>query len=319
MSNVVENCRTPQPEGFACTREEGHLGPCACVPDQAPDFPPIGVQPSMAWSRGPYDLTNLAPPAPVDVLPQSIFNAFGGNWRWASIDYRGVARVHTFEPKFTPNGRIEVPRGPHNSATCEAFDMVDSPPPSPIWVTRDAGPRGKVTDRFGVILPTGACPLEAADVVQAPTMASLNLEPVPFPMIPPPAPQTMGAPDVPFMNYVVQYRLVGSRVTCNPPPLDTDQDVLCMVHQDNRQVIARAMVAEGFVAEGSWPSDIEAVPSNNSVFESMRKGSMNYIITSDDDFYKRFNAATELAKKLNIMTKAGRIELFQAVLYGNAP
>lgn len=104
-----------------------------------------------------------APFAPA-TIPQRIFDNFGGNWRWASIDYRGVARVHTFEPTFTASGRIEVPRGKHNSQPCEAFDMVDAPP-SPVWVTRNAWPRGKVTDRFGIDLPTGADPVEAADVI----------------------------------------------------------------------------------------------------------------------------------------------------------
>jgi hypothetical protein len=174
MSNVVEHCTAPQPEGYACTRENYHQGPCACVPNQAQVFP--------AWPRTAYDPSNLipqlTPPQAPATIPQSIFDNFGGNWRWASIDYRGVARVHTFEPTFTASGRIEVPRGKGNSATCEAFDMVDSPP-SPIWVSR-VNSNGRATDRFGIQLPTGADPVEAADVVQAPTMASLNLEPVPM-------------------------------------------------------------------------------------------------------------------------------------------
>lgn len=297
MSTTVRSCPIQQPAGYACTREYGHMGPCACVPHQPADFPPIA-------------------PMQADLF-QKIFTGFGANWKWASIDYRGVARVHTFEPTFTDTGRIRMPSGKHNSCPCEAFDMVDGLPEgwSPIWTSRNSAPPYN-TDRFGVLLPDGADPVEAADVLDTRSTMVPPLEAIPVPL---PAPQQTAIPDVPFMNYVVQYRLVGSRVTCNPPPLDTDQDVLCMVHQDNRQVIARAMVAEGFVPEGSWPSDIEAVASHDQVFESMRKGSMNYIITSDDDFYKRFSAATDLAKKLNIMTKAGRIELFQAVLYGNAP
>ena len=31
-----------------------------------------------------------------------------------------------------------------------------------------------------------------------------------------------------------KWELVGSRVTCNPPPVDTDQDVLVYVDADDR-------------------------------------------------------------------------------------
>lgn len=244
-------------------------------------------------------------------MNDSIFEGFGSNWQWASIDYRGVARIHTFPPTFSATGRLLVPQFKSNSATCEAFDIVENLPDgwTPMYLSRRACAPSLPTDRFGVTLPAGADPVEAADVKPA--------QMVPPP--PAPLPQIAYAmpPDRPFAEYIERYRFVGSRVTCNPPPLTTDQDVLCMVHQENRQAIARALIAEGFVAEGSWPTDAEAIASDSQVFESMRKGSMNYIITSDEDFYKRFLAATAIAKKYNIMEKAGRIELFQAVLYGN--
>lgn len=259
-------------------------------------------------------------PGTFPFLDDSIFEGFGNNWRWATIDYRGVARVHTFEPSFTKTNRIEAPRFKANSMPAEAFNIVDLQEGwQPLLFKRDmrrAGIRSVPTDRFGVQLPAGADPVEAADVkvdiVPTPQIAYV-VPPVPMPQIAYAVP-----PDRPFVEYIEHYRFVGSRVTCNPPPLTTDQDVLCMVHLENRQAIARALIAEGFVAEGSWPTDAEAVASDNQVFESMRKGSMNYIITSDEDFYKRFIAATVIAKKYNIMEKAGRIELFQAVLYGNA-
>lgn len=303
---AVTNCTNTQPQGWACTREDGHEGPCAVVQNQPRDFPPPAAP----------VMPNLSP-QPAEPDWEQMFNGFGSNWRWGSVDYRGAARVHTFLPMFSDSGRVTAPR---KGASCpvEAFNMEVLPVDwQPITVHRDmrTGAMHMLpTDRFGVQLPTGADPVDAADVV-------MHAQAMPV-MAPPPPPANFQAAipcDKPFMDYVVFYRLVGSRVTCNPPPLDTDQDVLCMVYQENRQAVARSMKADGFVAEGSWPTDTQSDPSNSSVFESMRKGSMNYIITSDEDFYKRFNAATELAKKLNIMTKAGRIELFQAVLYGNAP
>lgn len=126
---------------------------------------------------------------------------------------------------------------------------------------------------------------------------------------------------LPFIRHAERYRLVGSRVTCNPPPLDTDQDVLVEVHSCNRIAMEEQMRQEGYVLEGSAPTDVVAglgdVMDPQRVFTSMRKGSMNYILTSDPDFYQRFTAATELAKKFNVLAKADRIAMFQAVLYGN--
>lgn len=151
MSNSVQSvgCSKLQPVGYYCSRENGHDGPCACVP-----FPAAPQMP----------VSNAAPRA---ILPDSIFDKLGGNWRWASLDYRGVARVHTFQPTFTDSGRIELPIGKGNSDICEAHSIVDLPPNwKPMWVFRLTNPVGyPVTDRFGKALPAGADPIEAADVV----------------------------------------------------------------------------------------------------------------------------------------------------------
>lgn len=141
-----------------------------------------------------------------------------------------------------------------------------------------------------------------------------------------PIPATAPVPDpfaavLPFIRHAERYCLVGSRVTCNPPPLDTDQDVLVEVHSCNRIAMEDQMRQEGYTFEGSAPTDVATglgdVMDPQRVFTSMRKGSMNYILTSDPDFYQRFTAATELAKRFNVLAKADRIAIFQAVLYGN--
>jgi hypothetical protein len=150
-----------------------------------------------------------------------------------------------------------------------------------------------------------------------------HVAPAPFnpntPIAAPPVANPFAAV-LPFIRHAEQYRLVGSRVTCNPPPLDTDQDVLVLVEAHNLRAMEEQMRQEGYVFEGSAPTDVAAglgdVMDPQRVFTSMRKGSMNYILTSDPDFYRRFTAATELAKKFNVLAKADRIAMFQAVLYG---
>lgn len=103
--------------------------------------------------------------APAPATSTLIFEGLGSNWKWATIDYRGVARVHTFEPKFSANDRIELPVGKGNSAIVEKFSMTDLPTGwKPLLMRRLIGPPYN-TDRFGKVLPTGADPIEAADVI----------------------------------------------------------------------------------------------------------------------------------------------------------
>lgn len=129
----------------------------------------------------------------------------------------------------------------------------------------------------------------------------------------PSLPEPVGAG---FAHYFTKYQFVGSRITCSPPPLDTDQDVLVLVHQSNHAVMELKILEAGFVKEGSLPAEMENAANRDSVFHSYRKGDMNYIVTTDEAFYQRFSTATELARKYNLMEKSDRIQLFQAVLYG---
>lgn len=123
--------------------------------------------------------------------------------------------------------------------------------------------------------------------------------------------------DAEITYYANDYRLVGSRVTCQPPPLDTDQDVLMLVRDGCMAGAVRLFTEKGYELEGSLPADMQTPIGGAEVFASLRKGDMNFIITEDPDFYKRFSAATELAKRMNLKLKEERVRLFQAVLYGN--
>lgn len=104
---------------------------------------------------------------------------------------------------------------------------------------------------------------------------------------------------------------VGSRVTCDPAPTDTDEDFLAHVFNHDR--FAEKMAAEGFTTEGK-PGFYTG--NNNGGFISYRKGAVNIIATEEEEFFNLFMTATELAKRFNLLEKADRIALFQAILYG---
>ena len=106
---------------------------------------------------------------------------------------------------------------------------------------------------------------------------------------------------------------VGSRVTCNPPPADTDRDVLCEVLPGLQQEFVDRCKAAGFEPAGYVPHGDES----KLRFVSLRRGVENWIVTDDHVFARLFMVATKLATRFNLMAKDDRIALFQAVLYGN--
>lgn len=117
------------------------------------------------------------------------------------------------------------------------------------------------------------------------------------------------------------YELVGSRITCNPPPVDTDQDVLVLTSYELWWGQLSVHIEQNeFTVGGSCSGDQTAyMASSDDAFQSFTHGDLNLIVTFSVQFYDRFMAATGVAKALNLLEKADRIMLFQAVLYGNPP
>lgn len=121
-----------------------------------------------------------------------------------------------------------------------------------------------------------------------------------------------------LLENAVKWELVGSRVTCSPPPADTDQDVLVLVNEERANLFVFEMENIGFVVELGEGYAADALNSEESDrFQSYRLDDVNLIVTVDETFYKRFAFATAQAKRANLLNKAERIALFQAVLYGN--
>jgi hypothetical protein len=113
----------------------------------------------------------------------------------------------------------------------------------------------------------------------------------------------------PFLNKVVKMEYVGSRVTCDPAPTYTDEDVLLLT--DDIETLIGDCIEVGFVRDGdhkaSYPKE----------FVSLRSGELNFIVTDNEEFYNKFMLATHVCKSLNVMSKINRITVFQAILYNN--
>ena len=110
-----------------------------------------------------------------------------------------------------------------------------------------------------------------------------------------------------------KWQKVGSTVTCNPPPKDTDIDYLVLKTQPEGDL--NELINEfGFGAEGLLSTSSKYPESE---FASYRKGNINLIVARTECFYSMFIHATNISRTLNLLEKADRIKLFQAILYKN--
>ena len=120
----------------------------------------------------------------------------------------------------------------------------------------------------------------------------------------------------------------GSRVICDPPVMNTDDDYLLLIHPVRQWEIRGDLANDGYfgggslVAEGLRPLSIKPDYSerwNGSTYRSYKKGNINIILTCDPDYFENFRCSTLLAKKLNLRNKADRVALFEAINFDEWP
>lgn len=111
---------------------------------------------------------------------------------------------------------------------------------------------------------------------------------------------------------------VGSRVTCDPPPTDTDEDYLVLTK--DKMATVNALKSIGFEYSAD-PEKVKKYEQMNETaawsFTSLWFGDVNYIITDSQFFFERFLTATYVCKKLNLLRKEDRVMVFEAVRGGS--
>lgn len=110
-----------------------------------------------------------------------------------------------------------------------------------------------------------------------------------------------------WQDHAIRYLPTGSRYMCVPPSMDTDEDFLVEPHD--------GIAFQQFLVEDGWSRGGSDIFGDEN-FKSWRKKDVNLIMTTSTDFYERFEFATKLCKKLNLLNKLNRITVFGAVLYG---
>jgi hypothetical protein len=104
----------------------------------------------------------------------------------------------------------------------------------------------------------------------------------------------------------------GSRVTCDPPPMDTDEDYLVLIPSRDWERNRIQMEQAGWRLGGAD----YAIDDPRFTFQSWTFEELNLIITDSLEFYDKHQIATHVCKTMNIMVKEHRVMIFQAILYG---
>lgn len=107
-------------------------------------------------------------------------------------------------------------------------------------------------------------------------------------------------------HLVEKFHRTGSSVICSPPVLDTDIDYVILV--DDKEEIRCILEDKGWKICGK-----EAYYNPDNDFIAFRKENLNYIIVNDVPTYDRWEAATLLATKRNLLDKADRVALFKNI------
>jgi len=101
----------------------------------------------------------------------------------------------------------------------------------------------------------------------------------------------------------------GSRVTCDPPVMNTDLDVFVFVPEGNHTAAVLALFEQGWIAtekDRKYEHDCDRMMS-------WRKGWRNIILTQHREFFEQTRNATALCKTLNLKKKGDRIAVFRAL------
>ena len=108
--------------------------------------------------------------------------------------------------------------------------------------------------------------------------------------------------------YCHAYEATGSRIICDPPPKEADNDWVLLVPLNSFCAFMEEAKELGYEVPESPKGGLytgETVP--------LYRYQDNLIVTTNIKFYESFVAATHLARRLNIRNRENRIALFKAL------
>jgi len=104
----------------------------------------------------------------------------------------------------------------------------------------------------------------------------------------------------------------GSRFICDPPVMNTDEDTVVYVTEDQYPALRNDLIAHGYRVPAFSFANYNNLKGD---FISYKKGDVNLIVTWKSDYYDKYVHATLCAKRLNLLNKQDRIKLFEGMIY----
>jgi hypothetical protein len=123
-----------------------------------------------------------------------------------------------------------------------------------------------------------------------------------------------------LIKHTKDYSATGSRVICDPPVEDTDEDYVVLVRSMGE--FEKLVLADGWTKSMGEayratvrhaPNEPWGAESSVNIFASYRKGDINLIVTHNVAFFRRYRYATQIATALNLREKEDRITLFNMI------
>lgn len=119
----------------------------------------------------------------------------------------------------------------------------------------------------------------------------------------------------------------GSRYTCFPPVENTDADFLVesINHNEASELVEELQALGWTLPEQRLEAqqkidDYGELQGASRSYPLKREGSVvNLIVTGDPDFARRWRGATEVCKRLNLMSRDDRIMIHRAIRDGKFP
>lgn len=147
-------------------------------------------------------------------------------------------------------------------------------------------------------------------------------------------------------NICETWEPVGSRVTCDPAPTDTDQDILVLLTKEQWPIFLEELQINHWEKCAGKQDDMPPVPGppsdfpsiqewdaamdlyeaaldkldsygdigDGASFEAWRLGELNLILTMDEFWFDKFMEASDCCKALNVMDKQERIAIFKRIV-----
>lgn len=120
--------------------------------------------------------------------------------------------------------------------------------------------------------------------------------------------ETVAFLDALRLRGLLRYAPCGSRIICNPPPTDTDEDWIILFEDGKLEALEYSLTKDGWKTIHGYEFD--------SLLElTARMDETNLLFTTDQKYYEQWLLAVRVCKYLNLQVKEHR-GMVHAILTG---